>query len=146
LSQYKPIVGDYAFSHESGLHVAAILAHPLTYEPINPKMVGRRRKFYLGKFSGSKSILHALQSKLKVLDLDIPEEIIRKIATEVKIKHESTSKEDVRKSFQIIKDELKKITKGVDDRKFFEIVNKYAQPYVPDEFKPKNKKDVINSK
>ncbi|GAF78394.1 unnamed protein product [marine sediment metagenome] len=146
LSQYKPIVGDYAFSHESGLHVAAILAHPLTYEPINPKMVGRRRKFYLGKFSGSKSIMHALQSKLKVLDLDIPEEIIRKIVSEVKIKHESTSKEDLRKSFQIIKDELKKITKGVTDKEYFEIVNKYAQPYVPDEFKPKNKKDVINSK
>ena len=146
LSQYKPIVGDYAFSHESGLHVAAILAHPLTYEPINPKMVGRQRKFYLGKFSGSKSIMHALQSKLKVLDLDIPEEIIRKIVSEVKIKHESTSKEDLRKSFQIIKDELKKITKGVTDKEYFEIVNKYAQPYVPDEFKPKNKKDVINSK
>ena len=140
LSQYKPIVGDYAFSHESGLHVAAILAHPLTYEPINPKMVGRQRKFYLGKFSGSKSITHALQSKLKILDLDIPEEIIRKIVSEVKIKHESTSKEDLRKSFQIIKDELKKITKGVTDKEYFEIVNKYAQPYVPDEFKPKNEK------
>ncbi|GAH18361.1 unnamed protein product, partial [marine sediment metagenome] len=84
LSQYKPIVGDYAFSHESGLHIAAILAHPLTYEPINPRMVGRRRKFYYGKFSGSKSITYALQNKIKVLDLDIPEEIIRKIVNEVK--------------------------------------------------------------
>ncbi len=137
LSQYKPIVGDYAFSHESGLHIAAILAHPLTYEPINPRIVGRRRKFYLGKFSGSKSIMAALQSKIKVLDLDIPEDIIRKIVTEVKVKHESTSKEDLRKSFHIIKEELKKITRGVSDKDFFEIVNKYAQPYVPDEFKPK---------
>jgi len=137
LSQYKPIVGDYAFSHESGLHIAAILAHPLTYEPINPKTVGRRRKFYLGKFSGSKSIMDALKKKIQVLDLDIPEDIIRKIVSEVKIKHESTSKEDLRKSFHIIKEELKKITRGVSDKDFFEIVNKYAQPYVPDEFKPK---------
>ncbi|TFG22960.1 MAG: homoaconitate hydratase [Promethearchaeota archaeon] len=137
LSQYKPIVGDYAFSHESGLHIAAILAHPLTYEPINPRIVGRRRKFYLGKFSGSKSIMAALKNKLEVLDLDIPEDIIRKIVTEVKTKHESTSKEDLRKSFHIIKEELKKITRGVSDKDFFEIVNKYAQPYVPDEFKPK---------
>jgi isopropylmalate/homocitrate/citramalate synthase len=138
LSQYKPIVGEYAFSHESGLHIAAILAHPLTYEPINPRMVGRRRKFYLGKFSGSKSILHALKQKIKVLDLDIPEEIIKKIVTEVKKKHEETSKEELKKSFFIIKEELKKITKGVGDKEFFEIVNKYAQPYVPDDFKPKN--------
>jgi len=141
LSQYKPIVGEYAFSHESGLHIAAILAHPLTYEPINPKMVGRRRKFYLGKFSGSKSILNALKEKIQVLDLDIPEDIIKKIVKEVKKKHEETSKEELRKSFNIIKEELKKITKGVSDKEFFEIVNKYAQPYVPDDFKPKNEKN-----
>ena len=132
LSQYKPIVGDYAFSHESGLHIAAILAHPLTYEPINPRMVGRRRKFYLGKFSGTKSVSHALQQKIKVLDLDIPIDIIRKISIEVKQKHETTSKEELRKSFNIIKEELKKVTKGVSDKDFFEIVNKYAQPYIPE--------------
>ncbi|MFW9949694.1 MAG: homoaconitate hydratase [Candidatus Thorarchaeota archaeon] len=137
LSQYKPIVGDYAFSHESGLHIAAILAHPLTYEPINPQMVGRRRKFYLGKFSGSQSILHALKNKIEVLDLNIPDDIIKKIVSEVKKKHEETSKEELRRSFDIIKQELQKVTKGVGDREFFEIVNKYAQPYVPDEFKPK---------
>jgi isopropylmalate/homocitrate/citramalate synthase len=146
LSQYKPIVGEYAFSHESGLHIAGILAHPLTYEPINPHMVGRRRQFYLGKFSGSKSILYALQQKLKVLDLDIPDEIIKKIVSEVKKKHEETSKEELIKSFNIIKEELKKISKGVGDKEFFEIVNKYAQPYVPEEFKPKNNDKIKNQK
>jgi isopropylmalate/homocitrate/citramalate synthase len=144
LSQYKPIVGDYAFSHESGLHIAAILAHPLTYEPINPHMVGRRRKFYLGKFSGSQSILHALKNKIEVLDLNIPDEIIKKIVSEVKKKHEESSKEELRKSFKKIKQELHKMTKGVGDREFFEIVNKYAQPYVPDEFKPKKEQNNKN--
>jgi len=137
LALNKAIVGEHAFSHESGLHIAAILAHPLTYEPINPHIVGRRRKFYLGKFSGSKSILNALQQKIKILDLDIPEEIIKRIVLEVKKKHEETSKKDLRKSFKLIKQELEKVTKGVGDKEFFEIVNKYAQPYVPDEFKPK---------
>jgi len=137
LALNKAIVGEHAFSHESGLHIAAILAHPLTYEPINPHIVGRRRKFYLGKFSGSKSILNALQQKIKVLDLDIPDEIIKRIVLEVKEKHEETSKKELRKSFKIIKQELEKVTKGVGDKEFFEIVNKYAQPYVPDEFKPK---------
>ena len=137
LALNKAIVGEHAFSHESGLHIAAILAHPLTYEPINPHIVGRRRKFYLGKFSGSKSVLNALQKKIKVLDLDIPEDIIKRIVLEVKKKHEETSKKELRKSFKIIKQELEKVTKGVGDKEFFEIVNKYAQPYVPDEFKPK---------
>ena len=106
------------------------LAHPLTYEPINPHMVGRRRKFYLGKFSGSKSILYALKEKLQILDLDIPDEIIKKIVLEVKKTHEDTNKHDLKQSFDIIKNELKKITKGVGDKEFFDIVNKYAQPYV----------------
>ncbi|TFF99663.1 MAG: homoaconitate hydratase [Promethearchaeota archaeon] len=140
LSQYKPIVGEYAFSHESGLHIAAILAHPLTYEPINPKMVGRRRKFYLGKFSGSKSILHALKNKLKVLDLDvIPDEVIKKIVNEVKKQYELSSKEQIQESFEKIKKELNNISTGLSDKEFFHIVNKYAQPFVPAEFKPKNK-------
>ena len=140
----KPIVGNHAFAHESGLHIAAILAHPLTYEPINPHIVGKRRRFYLGKFSGSKSIIHALESKLKILDLDIPEEIINKIVAEVKTVHESTSKEDLRKAFEKIKEEQKKITRGVSDRDFFEIVNKYAQPYIPEghPVKPKREKVV----
>ncbi len=141
----KPIVGQYAFSHESGLHIAAILAHPLTYEPINPKMVGRRREFYLGKFSGSKSILHALKNKLKVLDLDvIPDDVIKTIVNEVKKQYEQTSKEQIRRSFDIIKREMDKISTGLTDKEFFKIVNKYAQPYVPDDFKPPNEKN--NSK
>lgn len=142
ISQYKPIVGEYAFSHESGLHIAAILAHPLTYEPINPKMVGRQRKFYLGKFSGSQSILHALKNKLKVLDLDvIPDEIIKKIVSEVKKQYELSSKEEIRESFNKIKKEMRTISTGLSDKEFFNIVNKYAQPFVPDDFKPKNNKN-----
>lgn len=137
LSPYKPIVGDNAFSHESGLHIAAILAHPLTYEPINPHMVGRHRRFYLGKFSGSKSILHAIKNKIKALDLDLPDHVIRNIVNEVKVKHESTSKEDMRKSFKIIKSELEKINKGLSDRDFFDITYKHAEPYLPEEFKKK---------
>lgn len=137
LSQYKPIVGDYAFSHESGLHIAAILAHPITYEPIDPRIVGRKRKFYLGKFSGSKSVIHALRDKLKIVDIDLPDDIIKQIVAEVKQKHEETSKEQIKQAFHKVKEELKKVTKGVSDRDFFEITNKYAQPYLPEDFKKK---------
>ena len=140
ISQYKPIVGDYAFSHESGLHIAAILAHPITYEPIDPRIVGRRRKFYLGKFSGSKSVLHALKEKLKIVDVELPDDIIKKIVAEVKAKHESTSKDEIRKAFYKVKEELKKVTKGVSDKEFFEIAYKYAKPYLPPEFKREKKK------
>jgi isopropylmalate/homocitrate/citramalate synthase len=135
ISQYKPIVGDYAFSHESGLHIAGILAHPLTYEPIDPRLVGRTRKFYLGKFSGSKSVRHALKEKLKVLDAELPEDVIKRIVDEVKKKHESTSKKEIRRAFQNVKEELKKVTKSISDKEFFDIAYKIAKPYLPDDLK-----------
>ncbi len=135
ISQYKPIVGDYAFSHESGLHIAGILAHPLTYEPIEPRMVGRQRQFYLGKFSGSKSVRHAMKEKLKVFDIDLPEDVIKKIVDEVKKTHESTSKKEIRRAFQNVKEELKKVSRGISDKEFFEIVYKIAKPYLPDDLK-----------
>ncbi|GAH31903.1 unnamed protein product, partial [marine sediment metagenome] len=77
LALNKAIVGRYAFSHESGLHIAGILAHPLSYEPINPKIIGRRRKFYLGKgtvkiepdFKRIKEICAALSKIEEVTDI-----------------------------------------------------------------------------
>ena len=139
LSQYKPIVGDYAFSHESGLHIAAILAHPITYEPIDPRIVGRRRKFYLGKFSGSKSIIHALTERLKLVDINLPDGIIKQILNDVKQKHEETSKDEIRKAFFKVKEELRKVTKGVSDKDFFEITYQHAKKYLPDEYKREGK-------
>ena len=49
----QPWVGPNAFSHESGIHVAAILNCPLTYECLDPEQVGNRRRLVLGKHSGT---------------------------------------------------------------------------------------------
>ena len=48
----KAIVGDNAFGHESGIHTHGILNNPLTYEPISPELVGRRRWLRVGKHAG----------------------------------------------------------------------------------------------
>ena len=39
----KAIIGENAFGHESGIHTHGILNNPLTYEPISPELVGRKR-------------------------------------------------------------------------------------------------------
>jgi homocitrate synthase NifV len=57
----KPIVGRGAFSHESGVHVQAILRNPKTYEPFGPQLVGRNdRRIVLGKHSGRAAVAHLL--------------------------------------------------------------------------------------
>jgi D-citramalate synthase len=47
----KAIVGENAFTHESGIHTQGLLANPLTYEPISPELVGGTRRISPGKHS-----------------------------------------------------------------------------------------------
>lgn len=61
LAPNKPIVGENAFSHESGMHVDGIIKNTQTYEGITPELVGRKRKILLGKLSGRKSVSLKLQ-------------------------------------------------------------------------------------
>jgi len=56
IPRIKPIVGANAFSHESGIHVAAVLEEPMTYELFAPEMVGGKREFIIGKHTGSKAL------------------------------------------------------------------------------------------
>ncbi len=76
----KPIVGENAFSHESGIHVHGILNNPLTYEPINPEIVGMSRRIVLGKKSGKASIEHVL----KTMGIEPNEQIIAYALEKVK--------------------------------------------------------------
>ena len=52
----KAVVGDNAFGHESGIHTHGITEMPLTYEPYDPALVGRRRWFQAGKHAGAHGI------------------------------------------------------------------------------------------
>ncbi len=58
---HKPVVGTNSFTHEAGVHVAAVLRNPLTYEPFPPKRVGRTRRFSLGKHSGTRLVERELR-------------------------------------------------------------------------------------
>ncbi|HEY9246148.1 MAG TPA: homoaconitate hydratase, partial [Candidatus Methanoperedens sp.] len=57
----KPIVGSNAFAHESGIHVAAVLEEPMTYELFTPEMVGGKREIIIGKHTGSKALKGVVQ-------------------------------------------------------------------------------------
>ncbi len=55
----KPVVGQSVFQHESGIHCAALLKHPLSYQPFLPDQVGRdKHELVIGKHSGSASLQH----------------------------------------------------------------------------------------
>ena len=62
LPRNKPVTGELAFSHESGIHIAAILEDPSSYEYFPPDLVGSERHFILGKHTGKKALEHVMAS------------------------------------------------------------------------------------
>ena len=77
----KAIVGDNAFSHESGIHSDGIIKNSATYEPMTPELVGRKRKFVLGKHIGTKG----LNNKLKEWGINVNEKQLKQICDDVKV-------------------------------------------------------------
>ncbi len=76
----KAIVGENAFTHESGIHTQGLLENPITYEPYDPSMVGISRRITPGKHSGS----HAIKASVEAMGLHPTEEQIKEIWLRVK--------------------------------------------------------------
>jgi 2-isopropylmalate synthase len=77
----KAIVGDNAFGHESGIHTHGILNNPLTYEPISPELVGRKRWLQVGKHAG----IHGMNAILAEYGIKPTEDQSKQILDKVKI-------------------------------------------------------------
>ena len=56
LAKNEAVAGTNAFAHESGIHVAAVLEEPRTYELYSPEMLGAARDIIIGKHTGSKAL------------------------------------------------------------------------------------------
>ena len=69
LSTAKPVTGEAAFLHESGIHCAGLLRNRATYEAFSSKEVGRETpSFILGRHSGSAALARACKEAGVSLD------------------------------------------------------------------------------
>ena len=71
----KAIIGENAFGHESGIHTHGIINNPLTYEPISPELVGRKRWLQAGKHAGA----HGIKAMLQDFGIKPTEEQLKEI-------------------------------------------------------------------
>ena len=76
----KPIVGLTAYKHKAGTHLAAILRNPAAYEPIEPKVVGNRRRIVFGELAGKNGAAYLMS----LLGLEQNDEHARKVAAGLK--------------------------------------------------------------
>ncbi|MBW6470000.1 MAG: homocitrate synthase family protein [Methanosarcinaceae archaeon] len=75
----KAVVGRNAFRHESGIHVAAILEEPRTYELYSPEMVGGKRNLVVGKHTGTKALQGIVRDMGYILERDELCDLIDKV-------------------------------------------------------------------
>ncbi|MEM0315400.1 MAG: 2-isopropylmalate synthase [Archaeoglobaceae archaeon] len=77
-----PIVGENAFSHESGIHAHGVLKEASTFEPgiLKPEMVGHRRRIVIGKHAGRYQIKKILEDA----GYSVSEDALNKIFEKVK--------------------------------------------------------------
>jgi 2-isopropylmalate synthase len=81
VQRHKAIVGENAFSHESGIHQHGMLRNRETYEIMRPEDVGvQRSNLVMGKHSGRA----ALRERLKALGFDPSEDELNAMFTAFK--------------------------------------------------------------
>jgi len=84
---HEPIIGEGVFSHESGIHTAAILVHPAIYQFIREDIVGGTHRFVFGKHSGTAAVEAVLEQHASLLaaqGVTVDAELVTKVLDRVK--------------------------------------------------------------
>ena len=76
----KAVVGENAFTHESGIHTDGTLKDDAMYEPYPPEKVGRERRLVLGKHAGRAGVEAALAEH----DVSMTDDELSTVVTRVK--------------------------------------------------------------
>ena len=69
LPEWKAIVGDNMFAHESGIHADGAIKNPKNYEAFDPDVVGLQRQIVIGKHSGKAGIIKKFKELLIFIKL-----------------------------------------------------------------------------
>ena len=80
LAPNKAVVGENAFTHESGIHTDGTLKDEAMYEPYPPEKVGRERRLALGKHAGRAGVEAALAEH----DFEVDDDELGEIVSRVK--------------------------------------------------------------
>ncbi len=95
----SPYIGRSAFAHKGGIHVSAMLRNPLTYQHINPQLVGNESRVLISELAG-KSNLHIKLEKMRMTGkINNIKEVLEKIKT---LEHDGYSFEAAEASVELL--------------------------------------------
>jgi 2-isopropylmalate synthase len=97
-------VGESAFAHKGGLHVAAVQKNRETYEHIDPELVGNRQRVLVSDLSGRSNVLY--KAKQFGFDLDYDNPAVKAVLTRVKeLENRGFQYEGAEASFELLSQE-----------------------------------------
>lgn len=100
-NDYQAFVGRNAFAHKGGVHVSAVMADPITYEHVDPALVGNARRVVISDLSGRANVLYKAAEIGVPLDRSQPE--VAEVLTELKaLEHEGYQFEGAEASFELL--------------------------------------------
>ncbi|MEG1661444.1 MAG: 2-isopropylmalate synthase, partial [Clostridiales bacterium] len=108
----KPVVGDNAFRHQSGIHQHGVLNDRGTYEIMTPESIGRYEvdSLVLGKLSGR----HAFNERLKELGFHLDEQQLQAAFEQFKVVADRKKEVMVRDIVAIIEGRLHEVKPTVE--------------------------------
>jgi 2-isopropylmalate synthase len=97
-------VGESAFAHKGGLHVAAVQKNRETYEHIEPDVVGNRQRVLVSDLSGRSNVLY--KAKQFGYDIDYSNPAVKAVLERVKqLENIGFQYEGAEASFQLLMEE-----------------------------------------
>lgn len=80
IGRSKAVVGADIFTHESGIHVAALMKDARSYQALDPARLGRRRKIVIAKHSG----VAAVQGKCAELGVSVDRDAAERLLDRIR--------------------------------------------------------------
>ena len=100
-NERAPYVGHSAFAHKGGMHIDGVNKNPLSFEHIQPELVGNERRILMSEVSGRSTILKRIQKIAPWVDKNSPE--TKFLVDELKrLEHEGYQFEGAESSFELL--------------------------------------------
>jgi len=97
----EPYVGGSAFAHKGGMHIDAVFKNPVSFEHINPELVGNKRVILMSEVAGRSTIMKRINEVDSSICKDSPEAkaIINKMK---ELEHDGYQYEGAESSFELV--------------------------------------------
>jgi 2-isopropylmalate synthase len=101
LNEKSAYVGNDAFAHKGGMHIDAVNKNPISYEHVNPELVGNNRSILISEVAGRSMLLARIKAIDPTLTRDSPEThlIVERLK---ELEHEGYQFESAESSFELI--------------------------------------------